>query len=211
MLHFRSHETPNASILHPASRTRDMHTPFQDNLRCMGEKFPRNFLESKNLYRANSVSHRFIIPHKSQKKLKQKNRSVRHISPTSETTEGTIYFTFLLPFLYPFSSPLTHNHDLLNLFVTPTFASCGVSLLSHCNQRIHFPKHYASRSARRRHLITDHYPGESRVSRDPLCARDARACSTQGEGRVENRKKRKKWGGEKSKKRRRRREEKRTE
>lgn len=103
MLHFRSHETPNASILHPASRTRDMHTPFQDNLRCMGEKFPRNFLETKNPYRANSVSHRFIIPHKSQKKLKQKNRSVRHISPTSETTEGTIYFTFLLPFLYPFS------------------------------------------------------------------------------------------------------------
>lgn len=49
-------------------------------------------------------------------------------------------------------------------------------------------------------MITDHYPGESRVSRDPLCARDARACSTQGEGRVENRKKRKKWGGEKSKK-----------
>ena len=113
-------------------------------------------------------------------------------------------FSFLFFILFPL-------HSQSRSIVTRTFASCGVSLLSHCNQRIHFPKHYASRSAGRRHLITDHYPGESRVSRDPLCARDARACSTQGEGRVENRKKRKKWGGEKSKKRRRRREEKRRE
>lgn len=165
MLHFRSHETP--TLIHPASRTRDMHTPLEDNLRCMGKKFPRNFLESKNLYRA-EVFHIIYYCTQITEETKIKEAKIRHISPT-ETTEGTIFLIPRLYIVFHFSSFLSFIFFPLPSLTTTIYRISSLLKhrvrvsLSHCNQRIHFPKHYVSRSAGHRAEALDHRSLSRRV------------------------------------------------
>lgn len=148
MLHFRSHETP--TLIHPASRTRDMHTPFEDNLRCMGKKFSRNFLGKSRLlslplsyftsaYYSTQITRRDI---KTKTSHFYNNRS----NDISSSEEHTSYFTFSLSFLFFFFSllsilPFTRTQRISSS--TQTFPSrivVALVSLSHCNQRIHFPE-----------------------------------------------------------------------
>lgn len=163
MLHFRSHETP--TLIHPASRTRDMHTPLEDNLRCMGKKFPRNFLESKNLYRAEVFHIIGLLLHTNHRRDQNKgSKNSSHFPNRNNRRNGishpkTIHRISLFSFLFfPLPSLTTTIYRISSLLKHRVRVS-----LSHCNQRIHFPKHYVSRSARHRAEALDHRSLSRRV------------------------------------------------
>lgn len=229
MLHFRSHETP--TLIHPASRTRDMHTPFEDNLRCMGKKFSRNFLEWENLD-FSIVFHIGLLFHTNHKKrhknqnvtFLQQPRSNEDISHPRNIRHTSLFSPSFLfsPFIY---SPLHSNTtDLLFYSNFPIALSRLFRYHTVTNPFIFQSRAlYISRSVDtgRRHLITDHrswreFEGNSRGFRAMLL----RACGAQGEGWREWREKEreKKWGKRRKKQKterrrggeKRRREEKRT-
>lgn len=190
MLHFRSHETP--TLIHPASRTRDMHTPLEDNLRCMGKKFPRNFLESKNLYRAEVFHIIGLLLHTNHRRDQNKrsknsshfpNRNNRRndISHPKTIHRISLFFLSLSFFLSP--------HSQLRSIESLRYSNIACVFRYHTvtNAFIFQSTMYQDRpDTGRRHLITDHYPGEFErgVSRDILC-------DAQGEGRMENKEKKK--------------------
>lgn len=121
---------------------------------------------------------------------KIKEAKIRHISPT-ETTEGTISLIPRLYIVFHFSSFLSFIFFPLPSLTTTIYRISSLLKhrvrvsLSHCNQRIHFPKHYVSRSAGHRAEALDHRSLSRRVRTWGFL------CDAQGEGRMENKEKKK--------------------